>query len=87
MIHKDAATNVLLICTFLSVGIEQTAQWLAVEVVHRDFLPREQIVPLKGSLFLFDHHLYCARRHLASLLSILAGCAERAVGELTSSGV
>jgi hypothetical protein len=82
MVHKDAATHVLLVGAFLTIGVEQTTQGVAIEVVHGDLLTWKQIVPLESSLLLLDGCLDSARCSLTTLLGILTGSAERAMGEL-----
>jgi hypothetical protein len=82
MINKDTTAHELLVSALLAVGMDQSTKWFAVEVIHRDFLSREEVIPLEGSLFLLDHFGHGSRSCLTTLLGVLTCSAERTMGKL-----
>ena len=85
VVHHDAATLVLVIGLLLSVGVEESSERVAVEVVEGGFLAREQAVPLQGPRFPFNRPLDASRGGPAPLFGVLAGGAQWSVGQVGGS--
>ena len=82
MVHEDTSSLVLGIAVLLSIGIQQTSKRVADEVVDRDLLTGEQVVPLQDANFRLDGFLDAFRHRSAPLLGILTGSAQRSMSEL-----
>ena len=87
VIHKDASTLVLRICLLFPIGMKQSPEWIAHEVIDGNLTAREQLVLLQRIHFLGNRFLDGSGSGFTSLLCKLTGCTEGSMSEFCSSGL
>ena len=87
MIHKDTSSCVLLVHSLFTIGVQESAVWLAVEVVDRDLLSGKETIFLKQSNIGCNRPFYASWGSSASLFGILTGGTHWARVEESSLGL